>query len=39
MLRMDQNPMKMALETAAITFVFIMAASVVLYFVLRPEGH
>ena len=39
MLRMDQNPMKMAIETAAMTFLFIMAASVVLYFVLRPEGQ
>jgi len=39
MLRVDQNPRKMALETAIITFLFIMAASVVLYFALRPDGQ
>jgi uncharacterized BrkB/YihY/UPF0761 family membrane protein len=39
MLRLDQNPVRMALQTAAVTLVFIMLASVVLYFVLRPEGQ
>ena len=38
MLRLDQNPVKMALETAIITFLFIMASSVVLYFALKPDG-
>jgi hypothetical protein len=39
MLRLDQNPKKMALETAAVTFLFFVVASVVLYFALRPEGQ
>ena len=39
MLRLDQNPRKMALETAAVTFIFFVVASVVLYFALRPEGQ
>ena len=39
MLRMDQNPRKMALETAAVAFLFIMAASFVLAFVLNPENR
>lgn len=39
MLRVDQRPRRMALEAAIVTFVFIMIASVVLYFALRPEGH
>jgi hypothetical protein len=36
MLRMDQNPRRMALQTALVTFVFILIASVVLSFVLQP---
>jgi hypothetical protein len=36
MLRVDQNPRRMALEVATVTFAFIMVASVVLYFELRP---
>lgn len=36
MLRMDQNPRKMALQTAAVTFVFVLIASVVLSIVLQP---
>lgn len=39
MLRLDQNPKKMALETAAVTFLFFVGASIVLYFALRPEGQ
>ena len=39
MLRLDQNPKKMALETAAVTFIFFVVASIVLYFALRPEGQ
>jgi hypothetical protein len=39
MLKVTQDPKKMALETAAVTFAFIMAASVVLYFALRPPGE
>ena len=39
MLRLDQNPKKMALETAVVTFIFFVVASVVLYFALRPEGQ
>ena len=35
MLRMDQNPRKMALQAATATFVFILIASVVLSFVLQ----
>ena len=35
MLRMDQNPRKMALQAATVTFVFILIASVVLSFVLQ----
>ena len=38
MLRLDQNPRKMALQTAAATFVFMLVASVVLSFALSPEG-
>ena len=36
MLRLDQNPRRMALQTAIVTFVFILIASVVLSFVLQP---
>jgi hypothetical protein len=39
MLRLDQNPKKMALETAVVTFIFFVVASVVLYFALRPDGQ
>ena len=38
MLRLDQNPRQMALQTAAATFVFMLVAAVVLSFVLSPEG-
>jgi Trk-type K+ transport system membrane component len=37
MLRLDQNPKRMALQTAVVTFVFILFASVVLSFVLQPN--
>jgi len=37
MLRLDQNPRKMAGQVAVMTFVFMIAASVVLYFALRPK--
>jgi len=36
MLRLDQNPRQMALQVAVMTFVFMLAATVVLYFALRP---
>jgi hypothetical protein len=38
MLRPDQNPRRMALETAAVTFAFFFAAAVVLSFVLNGSG-
>jgi hypothetical protein len=38
MLRLDQNPRRMALNTAVVTFVFFLIASVVLAFVLKPGG-
>jgi hypothetical protein len=31
MLRLDQDPRRMALGTASVTFVFMMVATVVLY--------
>ena len=37
MLRLDQNPRKMALQTAVATFVFMLLAAVVLSFVLSPD--
>ncbi|HEX5070982.1 MAG TPA: hypothetical protein VFV78_12270 [Vicinamibacterales bacterium] len=37
MLRLDQNPRRMAMQVAVMTFAFMIAASVVLYFALRPE--
>jgi hypothetical protein len=37
MLRLDQNPRKMALQTAVATFVFMLLAAVVLSFVLAPD--
>lgn len=39
MLRLDQNPKKMALQTAMVTFIFIIVASVVLYFALGQNGN
>jgi membrane associated rhomboid family serine protease len=36
MLRLDQNPRRMAMQAATVTFVFILIASVVLSFVLQP---
>ena len=38
MLRLDQNPRRMALGTAAMTFAFFVIASVVLAYALRPPG-
>jgi Zn-dependent protease len=38
MLRLDQNPKKMALQTAVATFVFMLLAAVVLSFVLSPDS-
>jgi hypothetical protein len=38
MLRLDQNPRRMALGTAAVTFAFFFVASIVLSIVLRPDG-
>jgi hypothetical protein len=38
MLRLDQNPRRMALETAAVTFAFFLVAAVVLSFLLGPAG-
>lgn len=38
MLRLDQNPARMALQTAMVTFALFLAASVMLAFVLRPTG-
>jgi len=37
MLRLDQNPRRMALGTAGVTFVFILIASVILALVLEPK--
>lgn len=39
MLRLDQNPARMALGTAGVTFAFMMLASVVLYFALHPDAR
>ncbi|HUL75349.1 MAG TPA: hypothetical protein VLT86_19710 [Vicinamibacterales bacterium] len=39
MLRPDQNPRRMAMSTAIVTFVFFVVASIVLSIVLKPgEG-
>jgi hypothetical protein len=38
MLLVTQNPKRMALDTALVTFAFMMIATVVLYFALRPVG-
>jgi hypothetical protein len=38
MLRLDQNPRRMALQTAVATFVFMLLAAVVLSFVLSPDA-
>ena len=37
LLRPDQNPKKMAMSTAVMTYVFFVVASVVLAFVLQPK--
>ena len=37
MLRLDQNPRRMALQTAIATFIFMFLAAVVLSFVLSPD--
>ena len=39
MLRLDQNPAKMALGTAAVTLAFFVVGSFVLYWLLRPDGQ
>jgi len=38
MLRLDQDPKRMALGTATVTLVFFVVASVVLSFALAPAG-
>ncbi len=38
MLRLDQNPKRMALQTAVATFVFMLLAAVILSFVLSPDA-
>ncbi len=38
MLRVTQDPRRMALQTASVTVVFMMGAIVLLYFALRPAG-
>ena len=38
MLRVDQNPRKMALQTVVATFVFMLLAAVILSFVLSPDA-
>ena len=38
MLRVDQNPRKMALQTAVATFVFMLLAAIILSFVLSPDA-
>ena len=38
MLRLDQNPKRMAASTAAATFVFMFIAAIVLSFVLVPKS-
>ena len=38
MLRVDQNPRRMALQTAIATFVFMMLAAIVLSFVMSPDA-
>ncbi len=37
MLRMDQNPRRMALGTASVTFAFFFVGSIVLYFLLTAR--
>jgi hypothetical protein len=37
MLRLDQNPKRMALGTAGVTFVFILIASFILALALQPN--
>jgi hypothetical protein len=36
MLRLDQNPRRMALGTAVVTFAFFLIASIVLSVILEP---
>jgi hypothetical protein len=38
MLRIDQNPHRMAMQTAVATFLFMLVAAVVLSFVLSPDA-
>jgi hypothetical protein len=38
MLRPDQNPRRMALGTAVVTFAFFFVAAFVLSFILNPSG-
>jgi len=38
MLRLDQNPKQMALQTAVATFAFMLLAAVILSFVLSPDA-
>ena len=38
MLRLDQNPRRMALGTAVVAFLFFLVGAVVLAFALRPAG-
>jgi pilus assembly protein TadC len=38
MLRLDQNPRRMALGTASAAFLFFLIAAIVLAFLLRPAG-
>ena len=37
MLRLDQNPRRMAMSTAIFTFVFFVIAAIALSFVIKPE--
>ena len=37
MLRLDQNPRRMALGTAGVTFAFILIASIILAIALQPD--
>lgn len=38
MLRMDQNPRRMALNTAVAVFLFFVVAAVALSFVIKPDA-
>jgi len=37
MLRLDQHPRRMALNTAIFTFVFFVIAAIALSFVIKPD--